>query len=100
MDEVIPPAVRVFTPLRRHRQTKRCHFEKGCSHSRAAGGAKPTAGRGGLEGFTPPHRFKARTAASDGQYAFTRAARSASIRFAVRPLSKAMDVGQDHLIHR
>ena len=28
---------------------------------------------GGLEGFTPPHRFKARTAASDGHCAFTRA---------------------------
>ena len=41
----------------------------------SAGGAKPIAGRGGLEGFTPPHRFKARTAASDGQRAFTRAAR-------------------------
>ena len=33
----------------------------------SAGGAKPVAGRGGLEGFTPPHRLKARTAASDGQ---------------------------------
>ena len=51
-----------------------------------AGGAKPIAATemgadrlaaawGGLEGFTPPHRFKARTAASDGQTAFTRAAR-------------------------
>ena len=41
------------------------------------GGAKPIAATetgadrlaaawGGLEGFTPPHRFKARTAASDG----------------------------------
>ena len=50
----------------------------------SAGGAKPIAGRGGLEGFTPPHRFKARTAASDGHCAFTRAARSAGLRFAVR----------------
>ena len=41
----------------------------------SAGGAKPNAGRGGLEGFTPPHRFKARTAAFDGHCAFTRAAR-------------------------
>ena len=48
------------------RRAKRC---------RAAGGAKPIAGRGGLEGFTPPHRFKARTAAFDGHCAFTRAAR-------------------------
>ena len=31
---------------------------KGCSHSRAAGGAKPIAGRGGLEGFTPPHQSR------------------------------------------
>ena len=66
----------------------------------SAGGAKPIAGRGGLEGFTPPHRFKARTAASDGQYASTRAARSAGLHFAVILLSKAMNVGWDHLIHR
>ena len=65
-----------------------------------AGGAKPIAGRGGLEGFTPPHRFKARTAAFDGHCAFTRAARSAGLRFAVILLSKAMDVGWNHLIHR
>ena len=50
--------------------------------------------------FTPPHRFKARTAASDGLRAFTRAARSAGLNFAVILLSKAMDVGRDHLIHR
>ena len=73
----------------------------------SAGGAKPIAGRGGLEGFTPPHRFKARTAAFDGQRAFTRAARSAGLRFAVRPLSEAMDRETNkvrrlcwHLIHR
>ena len=65
-----------------------------------AGGAKPNAGRGGLEGFTPPHRFKARTAAFDGHTAFTRAARSAGLNFAVILLSKAMDIGRDHLIHR
>ena len=41
----------------------------------SAGGAKPIDGRGGLERFTPPHRFKARTAASDGQRAYPRAAR-------------------------
>ena len=73
----------------------------------SAGGAKPNAGRGGLEGVTPPHRFKARTAASDGQQTFTRAARSAGLRFAVRSLSKAMDREINkvrrlcwHLIHR
>ena len=66
----------------------------------SAGGAKPIAGRGGLEGFTPPHRFKARTQASDGHNASTRAARSARLRFAVILLSKTMDVGRDHLIHR
>ena len=64
------------------------------------GGAKPIAGRGGLEGFTPPHRFKARTQASDGHNASTRAARSAGLRFAVILLSRTMDVGRDHLIHR
>ena len=76
-----------------------------------SGGAKPIAAmgtdagrlasaRGGLEGGTPPHRFKARTAAFDGHNAFTRAARSAGLNFAVILLSKAMDVGRDHLIHR
>ena len=40
---------------------------------------------------TAPHRFKARTAASDGQHAITRAARSAGLRFAVRSLSQAKD---------
>ena len=73
----------------------------------SADGAKPIAGRGGLEGVTPPHKFKARTAASDGQHASTRAARSAGLRFAVRSLSKA--IGREiskvrrpgwHLIHR
>ena len=74
------------------RRAKRCRA--------VPGGAKPFAGWGGLEGFTPPHRFKARTAASDGHCAFTRAARSAGLRFAVILLSKTMDVGRDHLIHR
>ena len=66
----------------------------------SAGGAKPIAATetdagcraaawGGLEGVPPPHRFKARTAASDGQRAFTRAARSAGLNFAVRSLSEA-----------
>ena len=41
------------------------------------GGAEPFAGRVALEGFTPQHRFKARTAASDGHTAFTRACASA-----------------------
>ena len=66
----------------------------------SAGGAKPIAGRGGLEGFTPPHRFKARTAAFGGHTASTRAARSAGLNFAVILLSKAVDVERDHLIHR
>ena len=43
----------------------------------SAGGAKPIAGRGGLEGFTPPHKLPARTAASDGHTASTRARASA-----------------------
>ena len=73
------------------RRAKRCRVAR-------RGGALRRAG--GLEGFTPPHRFKARTAASDGQRAFTRAARSAGLNFAVILQSKAMDVGRDHLIHR
>ena len=61
------------------------------------GGAKPIAdSRGGVDSAP----LKARAAASDGQYAFTRAARSAGLRFAVRSWYKAIDVGRDHLIHR
>ena len=45
-------------------------------------------------------QLKARTAASDGHTASTRAARSAGINFAVILLSKTVDVGRDHLIHR
>ena len=56
--------------------------------------------QGWVGGVYPPHRFKARTAASDGQRAYPRAARSAGLRFAVILLSKTMDVGWDHLIHR
>ena len=37
---------------------------------------------------------------SGEQRAFTRAARSAGLRFAVIALSKTVDVGRDHLIHR
>ena len=59
---------------------------------------------GGLEGFrverNPSTQFPARTAASDGQTASPRAARSAMIRFAVIALSKTVAVGRDHLIHR
>ena len=64
----------------------------------------PAALWGDFEGFrverNPSKKLPARTAAFDGRHASTRAARSASIRFAVILLSKAMDVGQDHLIHR
>ena len=62
---------------------------------------------GGLEGSrllqaagSPPHKLKARTAASDGQRIFTRAARSARLNFAVRSWYKSVDIGRDHLIHR
>ena len=52
------------------------------------GGAKPIAdSRGGVDSAP----LKARAAASDGQYAFTRAARSAGLRFAVSSLSGASD---------
>ena len=56
--------------------------------------------QGWVGGIYPSAQLTARTAASDGQRAFTRAARSAGLRFAVILLSKAMDVEQDHLIHR
>ena len=39
------------------------------------GGAKPIAGRGGVGGVYPSAPLKARTLASDGHSAFTRAAR-------------------------
>ena len=47
--------------------------------------------RGSAVSGTPPQRFPARTAASDGHCASTRAARSAEIWFAVRSLSDAID---------
>ena len=40
---------------------------------------------------TPPQRFPARTRVYDGQRIYTRAARSARLRFAVRSLSEALD---------
>ena len=55
---------------------------------------------GWVGGVYPSALLKARIAASDGHCAFTRAARSAGLRFAVILLSKAIDVGRDHLIHR
>ena len=61
----------------------------------------PLCGVGGWVGVVYPSALlQARTAASDGHTASTRAARSAGLRFAVILLSKAMDVGRDHLIHR
>ena len=65
--------------LRRDCKCRARHFPYRGERSVAArpGGAKPFAGWGGLEGFTPPHRFKARTASSDGHYASTRACASA-----------------------
>ena len=75
-----------------------------------AGGAKPNAATemdalryaavGWVGGVYPSAPLPARTAASDGHCAFTRAARSAGLNFAVILLSKALDVGRDHLIHR
>ena len=55
---------------------------------------------GWVGGVYPSAHLTARTAASDGHTAFTRAARSAGLRFAVILLSKAVDVERDHLIHR
>ena len=66
----------------------------------SAGGAKPIAGRGGLEGFTPPHH-KRRGQRLPTDTMHSPAPRvSASIRFAVIVLSKTYEVGRDHLIHR
>ena len=65
----------------------------------------PLCGVGG-GGVHPSAPIQARTAASDGQRASTRAARSAGLRFAVIPLSKALDRENKvrrlcwHLIHR
>ena len=56
--------------------------------------------QGWVGGVYPSAPLTARTAAFDGQTAFTRAARSAGLRFAVILLSKSMDVERDHLIHR
>ena len=61
-----------------------------------AGGAKPIAARrcaavGWVGGVYPSAHLKARTAASDGHTASTRAARSAGLGFAVRSLSGATD---------
>ena len=76
-----------------------------------AGGAKPNAVRemdadclaaawGWVGGVYPSAQFPARTAASDGHCTSTRAARSAGLRLAVILLSKTIDDGRDHLIHR
>ena len=46
---------------------------------------------GWVGGVYPSAPITARTAASDGHAASTRAARSAGLRFAVRPLAEAMD---------
>ena len=78
----------------------------------SAGGAKPIADRryaavGWVGGVYPSAPLPARTAAFDGHCAFTRAARSAGLRFAVRSLSGASDRENNkgrrpgwHLIHR
>ena len=62
--------------------------------------ARRCAAVGWVGGGYPSAPLQARTAAFDGHCAFTRAARSAGLRFAVILLSKTMDVGRDHLIHR
>ena len=71
-----------------------------------AGGAKPIAARdtsaghlvGWVGGVHPSAPLKARTAASDGHCAFTRAARSAGLRFAEIPLSQAVTVKWNYRI--
>ena len=74
---------------------------RGEAHRRHGNGCRlPCGSVGWVGGVYPSAPLKARTAASDGQRVFTRAARSAGLRFAVILLSKAMDIGRDHLIHR
>ena len=72
------------------------------ARDRDAGGAntRRCAAMGWVGGVYPSAHITARTAAFDGQRTSTRAARSAGLRFAVILLSKTMDVGRDHLIHR
>ena len=74
---------------------------RGEAHRRHANGCRlPRSSVGWVGGVYPSAQLKARTAASDGHNASTRAARSAGLNFAVILLSKAMNVGRDHLIHR
>ena len=102
------------------RRAKRCREarrgEHSITHNPAGRSPTPPGKRmraalwGGLEGVrverNPSTQFPARTRVYDGQRTFTRAARSAGLRFAVIPLSKALDRGNKvrrpgwHLIHR
>ena len=66
----------------------------------SAGGAKPIAGRGGLEGFTPPHHTRRGQRLPTDSMPSPAPRVSAGHNFAVILLSKAMDIGRDHLIHR
>ena len=90
----------------------RCSTADERSHSLNPAGRSPSPPAavrrwGGLEGVTPSAPFMARTQASDGHCAYTRAARSAGLRFAVRSLFEAIDREINkvrrpgwHLIHR
>ena len=73
---------------------------RGEAHRRHGEGCPPLCGGGWVGGVYPSAPLQARTAASDGHCAFTRAARSAGLNFAVIALSKTVDVVRDHLIHR
>ena len=94
--------LRANAPLRSSR--------RGEAHRHPESGCRPPCGvgwRGSAVSGTPPQRFPARTSASDGHTAFTRASRSAGLRFAVRSPSEALDRGNSkvrrpgwHLIHR
>ena len=87
--------------LRLDLQCRVRHFRIAASEAlpRCPAGRSPSPS-GWVGGVYPSAPIKARTAASDGHCASTRAARSAGLNFAVIVLSKAMDVGRDHLIHR
>ena len=93
-------------PVRRAKRCREAGPRAGALlHERRRGEAHRR--QGWVGGVYPSAQLKARTAASDGQHAFTRAARSAEIWFAVRSLSEAIDREKNkvrrlgwHLIHR
>ena len=77
---------------------------KPASEALPPGTGMPAALWGDVEGFrverNPSTELPARTQAFDGQRFFTRAARSARLRFAVILLSETYPIATNHLFHR